>query len=212
MNEGPDHIQQQTLAPPGARACLRYRTNRGRSSSVIRKSSSDPRQFSSALPAVATRGELPPGCSGTRAGGGPLKTGSRWSVHAAVAPFLRSLTVSAPAAIARSLHRRRADQNAVRCAAQQKRCWVPPCRARKGCPHHRQAPSLGGSSSRKAGVRGAVIMLFAAATSDSRPPAAPPLERVRPPAGSRRGHTTDSSGCASDAIYAATRRLVIACL
>src|SRR6516162_7753380 len=67
------------------------------------------------------RGELPPGCSGTRAGGEPLKTGSPCSVHAAVAPFLRSVTVSVPAAIARLPHRRRADQNAVLHRARQNR-------------------------------------------------------------------------------------------
>ena len=46
----------------------------------------------------------------------------------------------------------------------------------KGCPHHRQAPSLGESSSRKAGLTGAVIMLFAAAArlNDSAEPGAGP--------------------------------------
>jgi hypothetical protein len=50
MNEGPDPYSAADLggvhsAPPRTRACLRYRTNRGRSSSVIRKSSSDPISF-----------------------------------------------------------------------------------------------------------------------------------------------------------------------
>ena len=54
-------------------------------------------------------------------GGEPLKTGARYSVHAAVAPILRSITVSVPAAIARLPHRRRADQNAVLHRARQNR-------------------------------------------------------------------------------------------
>jgi len=53
--------------------------------------------------------------------GEPLKTGSPCSVHAAVAPFLRSITVSVPAAIARSSHWRRADQNVIRQRVRQNR-------------------------------------------------------------------------------------------
>jgi hypothetical protein len=50
MNEGPGPYPAADLggahsAPPRTRACLRYRTNRGRSSSVIRKSASDPVSF-----------------------------------------------------------------------------------------------------------------------------------------------------------------------
>jgi len=108
-------------APPRTRACLGYRINRDRSSSdqeVVER----PCQLSPALSAGPTSGELPPGCSDpVRPDGEPLKTGSPCSVHAAVAPFLRSLTVSTPAAIACSPHRRRADQNAVLHRARQNR-------------------------------------------------------------------------------------------
>ena len=50
MNEGPGPYPAADLggahsAPPRTRACLRHRTNRGRSSSVIRKSASDPVSF-----------------------------------------------------------------------------------------------------------------------------------------------------------------------
>ena len=66
INEGPDHIQQQTLAgvhpaPPRTRACLRYRTNRGR------KSSSDPVSFRRRSPR-GLQGGIAAGVLGTGAG------------------------------------------------------------------------------------------------------------------------------------------------
>ena len=67
------------------------------------------------------KGGFASGVLRSRAGGEPLKTGSPCSVHAAVAPFLRSITVSVPAAIARSPRRRKADQNAVLHRARQHR-------------------------------------------------------------------------------------------
>jgi len=121
------------------------------------------------------------------------KMGSGCSVHAAVAPFLRSMTVSRrPQSHARPIGARRIKTLSCTGLA------GTAVGSRRG-EHGRGARTpgkhrhSGESSSRKAGLTGAVIMLFAAATPDSRPPAAPPLARVRPPGGSRRGHTTDSS-------------------
>jgi hypothetical protein len=46
-----------------------------------------------------------------------------------------SSIVRIPAAMARSPHRRSADQNALRHAAPQNRCGLPPRRSRNGCSH-----------------------------------------------------------------------------
>src|SRR6516162_8959793 len=48
-----------------------------------------------------------------------------------------SSTLSKPDTTALSAHRRAADQNAILCAAQQKRFGAPPRRARNGRLHHR---------------------------------------------------------------------------
>jgi len=53
-------------------------------------------------------------------------------VHAFVAPFRMSSTLIKPDATAASAHRRAADQNAILCPAQQKRCGEP--RLRDGPP------------------------------------------------------------------------------
>jgi hypothetical protein len=58
-------------------------------------------------------------------------------VHASPAPFRRSSTLSKPDTTALSAHRRAADQNAVLCAAQQKRFGEPPRRAEHGRLHHK---------------------------------------------------------------------------
>jgi hypothetical protein len=50
-------------------------------------------------------------------------------VHASATPFRMSSTLRKPDATAFSAHRRAADQNAVLCAAQQKRFGEPPRRA-----------------------------------------------------------------------------------
>src|SRR5215467_10187628 len=69
--------------------------------------------------------------------GEPLITpGSRRSVHTSPTPFRMSSTLSKPDTTARSAHRRAADQNAVLCAAQQKRFGEPPRRAGKARLHH----------------------------------------------------------------------------
>src|SRR5262249_14784312 len=58
------------------------------------------------------------------------------SVHGSPTPFRMSSTLSKPDTTARSAHRRAADQNAVLCAAQQKRFGEPPRRAGKARLHH----------------------------------------------------------------------------
>jgi hypothetical protein len=60
----------------------------------------------------------------------------RRSVHASVTSFRMSSTLSKPDTTALSAHRRAADQNAILCAAQQKRFGDPPRRARNGRLHH----------------------------------------------------------------------------
>ena len=52
-------------------------------------------------------------------------------MHVFVALFRMSSTLRKPDATALSAHRRAADQNAILCAAQQKRFGDPPRRARK---------------------------------------------------------------------------------
>ena len=52
-------------------------------------------------------------------------------MHALVGSFRMSSTLSKPDTTALSAHRRTADQNAILCAAQQKRFGDPPRRARK---------------------------------------------------------------------------------
>ena len=59
------------------------------------------------------------------------------SVHALPTPFRMSSTLRNPDATALSAHRRDADQNAVLCAAQQKRFGDPPRRPENGRLHHR---------------------------------------------------------------------------
>ena len=69
--------------------------------------------------------------------GEPLITpASRRSVHTSVTSFRMSSTLSKPDTTAFSAHRRAADQNAVLCAAQQKRFGEPPRRAGKARLHH----------------------------------------------------------------------------
>ena len=58
-------------------------------------------------------------------------------MHALVGSFRMSSTLSKPDTTALSAHRRTADQNAILCAAQQKRFGDPPRRARNGRLHHR---------------------------------------------------------------------------
>jgi len=58
-------------------------------------------------------------------------------VRALVASFRMSSTLREPDTTALSAHRRAADQNAILCAAQQKRFGDPPRRARNGRLHHR---------------------------------------------------------------------------
>ena len=70
-------------------------------------------------------------------GSGAGELGPRRSVHASPTPFRMSSTLRKPDTTARSVHRRAADQNAVRCAAQQKRFGEPPRRARYGRLHHK---------------------------------------------------------------------------
>ena len=61
------------------------------------------------------------------------------SVHASPTPFRMSPTLRTPDATAFSAHRRAADQNAILCAAQQKRFGEPPRRGRNGRLHHRHS-------------------------------------------------------------------------
>jgi len=58
-------------------------------------------------------------------------------VHAFIAPFRMSSTLSKPDATATEAQRRAVDQNAILCPAQQKRCGEPPWRGRNGRLHHR---------------------------------------------------------------------------
>jgi hypothetical protein len=51
-------------------------------------------------------------------------------VHASASPFLISAMLRIPVAMARSPHRRSADQNALLHLAPQNRCGDPPRRAR----------------------------------------------------------------------------------
>jgi len=60
-------------------------------------------------------------------------------VHASPTPFRMSPTLRTPDATAFSAHRRAADQNAILCAAQQKRFGEPPRRGRNGRLHHRHS-------------------------------------------------------------------------
>ena len=85
----------------------------------------------------------------TRTGAGEFPPGR--SVHAAGRPF------STPVATAPSAHRRSADQNAIRCAAEQKRWAEPPRRAANGLSHHRQVQvrAFGAASFGKASGVGA---------------------------------------------------------
>jgi hypothetical protein len=58
-------------------------------------------------------------------------------VHAPPTPFRMSSTLRKPDTTAFSAHRRAADQNAILCAAQQKRFGEPPRRAEHGRLHHK---------------------------------------------------------------------------
>lgn len=69
-------------------------------------------------------------------------------MHASVASFRMSSTLSKPDTTALSAHRRVADQNAILCAAQQKRFGDPPRRARNGRLHHRHPGRVINSSQR----------------------------------------------------------------
>jgi hypothetical protein len=60
-------------------------------------------------------------------------------VHAAGSPFLMSSTVRNPASMARSLHRRGADQNLILDLLWQKRCGEPPRHGSNERAHQRQA-------------------------------------------------------------------------
>jgi hypothetical protein len=60
------------------------------------------------------------------------------SVHAIGSPLLMSSIVKTPASMARSPHRRNADQNAVLHSLWQKRCGLPPRRGRNDLSHHSQ--------------------------------------------------------------------------
>ena len=94
----------------------------------------------SSTPSSIASPTRPAGASSAGLGGsdiGPAEIALLRSVHAAGSPVLMSAIVSIPIATAFSPHRRNADQNAVRCAAEQKRLGEPPCRAGKGRPHQR---------------------------------------------------------------------------
>ena len=63
-------------------------------------------------------------------------------MHAFVAPFRMSSTLIKPDATAASADRRAADQNAILCAAQQKRFGEPPRRAINRPLHHRHTGNV----------------------------------------------------------------------
>jgi len=75
------------------------------------------------------------GFLGNRTGAGESPLGR--SVRASRTPFRMSSTLRKPDTTALSAHRRAADQNAVLCAAQQKRFGDPPRRPENGRLHHR---------------------------------------------------------------------------